>query len=204
MTLHPLAEIQSPKEVPASRAPGWSGILLLGGLELAALSLVAMFLLRLKKAHNARARRLKEEREASIQRGNGDHAALGSYWFTKDERHDGSRWGCQYHGGLLGYSLALTGHGAEPTQAQIARLQEIEQRMPEIIAAIPFPPEDDGWGNSLPDYQSSVMRANRIHIGIDLSSSIDFNLEPSPLEDYRLSPFADVSSDWQISARWMC
>jgi hypothetical protein len=201
---HLPAEIQSHKEVPESKAPGWPGLLLLCGLELAALSLAAVFLVRLKKAHDAKARRLMEEHRASIQRGNGEHAALGSYWFTKDERHDGSRWGCQYHSGPLGYSLALTGHGAEPTQAQLGRLQEIEQRMPEIIAAIPLPPEDDGWGNSLPGHQSSEMRANRVHIGRDLSSSIDLNLEPSPRGDYRLSPFADVTPDWQISARWMC
>ena len=145
-----------------------------------------------------------ERYEASIQRGTAEHPVLGSYSyrFMKEDTSGEGRWHCEYQSTALGYSFALSGDWREPSPAQIERLQEMEQRIAKIIAAIPPPPEDDGWGQSFTHFKTSVAFINCVGIRADLSLEILMDYEPDPGQSYYLSPLVKITPDWQITARW--
>lgn len=204
MNLRFLAALTS--QTPHWKPPSWSSVLFLWAVVLVFFALGWLILRRLvaraDRLTKARALRWKEEREKFIRRGAGEHPVLGSYTFWEDSRSGESRWCCEYQSHLLGYSISVGGSGSEPTSAKVERLQEMERRAQKIIAAIPPPDKDDGWGHSFTNYYASVAVINSVTVSDDLSLEIAVSYKPRPEGHYCLSPIVDATSDWRISAYW--
>lgn len=123
------------------------------------------------------------------------HPTLGTYQSRGDDT-----WSClpadmQQDGPLL-----LCGDGAEPSSAQVERWQEIQRRLPEILAQIPPPPQDDGYGRKYGDFDPAKARADQVEIARDLSCVVLVRL---PAREFRLLPIIRVSPDWRTSTEWI-
>ncbi len=205
MNLPFLAALTS--QAPHWKPPSWSGILLLWAVVLVCLGLLWLAISRLRswmnKIQKERSLRDWQEREKYIRRGTAEHPVIGSYSFSEDTRSGESTWRSEYHSTVLGYAFAVCSYCIGPTPAQVERLQEVERRLPEIIAAIPPPPKNDGRGQSFTNHHSSVALISSVTIGSALGLGISMVYEPDPGNSYHLSPEVSITPDWRISAQWV-
>ncbi|MBA4016737.1 MAG: hypothetical protein C0483_06070 [Pirellula sp.] len=123
------------------------------------------------------------------------HPTLGPY----RSRGDGT-WSCLPADQQLGGAFVLCGDGAEPSDAQVQRWQEIRERLPELLAQIPPPPDDDGYGHAYVPFDPIEVRADHVEIARDLSFVVLVGLPAA--NHYRLSPTISVDAGWRASVEW--
>jgi len=162
------------------------------GITIACLTVIVVGVAAQKRAFAKKLRKIR--RVKFVER---EHPVFGRY----REREDG-RWSSDIASHRLGYELTLLGEGLAPTEGQLDRWREMEERLPNILAEIPRPPDDDGWGNSLPDFSSAAVKAKWAHIKRDLSFEVGVHVPIAlPLH---VSPIVEVAPDWTIvSAEWV-
>ena len=124
-----------------------------------------------------------------------EHPTLGVY----RSRGDGT-WSCLPAEQQLGGSFVLCGDGADPSPAQVERWQEIQLRLPELLAQIPPPPADDGYGHAYGNFDSAEVRADHVEIARDLSFAVLVRLPA--VGKYRLSPIIRVTPHGRTTVEW--
>jgi hypothetical protein len=122
------------------------------------------------------------------------HPTLGVY----RSRGDGT-WSCLPAAEQVAASFVLCGDGADPSPAQVERWQAIQLRLPELLAQIPPPPVDDGWGHTYGPFDSTEARAEHVEIARDLSFVVLVRL---PARGYRLSPIIRVTPKGRTTVEW--
>ncbi len=123
------------------------------------------------------------------------HPTLGAY----RSRGDGT-WSCLPAGHQLGGSFVLCGDGADPSAAQVERWSEIQRRLPELLAQIPPPPDDDGHGHTYGNFDPAELRADHVEIARDLSFVVLVRLPEAG--KYRLSPIIRVTPNGRTTVEW--
>ena len=121
------------------------------------------------------------------------HPELGTYYAFKD-----GSWWTKITSARLGYELTLRGKYSGPTNAQLQRWHEIEERLPQLLAQVPPPPESNNDGHDCERFDPSAIRAEIIDIADDLSFSVLAQVPGCRA----LSPLLNVSTDWQCSWEW--
>lgn len=123
------------------------------------------------------------------------HPTLGAY----RSRGDGT-WSCLPPGEQVGGPFVLCGDGADPSDAQVERWQEIQRRLPDLLRQIPPPPEDDGYGRNYGNFDPAEARADHVEIARDLSFVVLVRLTTAG--KYVLSPIICVTPDWRTTVEW--
>lgn len=121
-----------------------------------------------------------------------EHPVLGRYTtYACDGESRG--WSCTAVSEVLGCEVSLWGHSVEPTNDDIERWQKLEKRLPDILAGIPPPPKDDGWGIAPGDFTPSKPHS----ISVTLKRDSSFQVTPTLVssERYMLVPVIHIDPE---------
>lgn len=145
-----------------------------------------------RKARRRAEEQMRKDVTTFVER---EHPVLGTY----RERGD-QTWWSTVSGEGLGGVMTLCGKGTGPTDAQIERWREIEARLPELLARVPAPPADDGWGNTFGPFDVARLRASQVNIEEELGFCV--LVEATPLGTYHLFPIITVTRNWRTEVEW--